>query len=159
MRIRAGSGAADVNELVRLHREVYEREFGLEPSFADEIVVQLAELRRGGWPGPREGFWLAEEDGRTVGSITLYTVTDELARLGHLVLLPEARGSGGGRRLVAKVLETAREAGYKHLELGTFSDLGPAIALYRSVGFEKVSGEHRVRWGRAMEWENYELAL
>ncbi len=121
--IRSGNSAEDVNELVRMHGEVYESEFGLDPSFAADVATQMAELRRRGWPGPGEGLWLAERGDQVVGSITLYEVGGGTGRLGHLVLTPEARGSGAGRRLVEKVLEAARAAGYERLELATFSDL------------------------------------
>jgi GNAT superfamily N-acetyltransferase len=157
--IRRGSSSADVNELVRLHREVYESEYGLDQSFASEIATQLAELRRRGWPGPGEGLWLAELEGRVVGSVTLYEVGGGTGRLGHLVLTPEVRGSGAGRRLVEQVLGAARAAPYERLELATFSDLRAARSLYRSVGFVKVDGERTVRWGREMDWERYELRL
>jgi GNAT superfamily N-acetyltransferase len=149
----------DVNDVVRLHRAVYEAEYGLDPSFAQDVATRLAEFRRAGFPGEREGVWLAQLDGRTVGSITLNEESRTLGRLGHLVLLPEARGSGAGRRLVETVLEAAREAGYERLELYTFTDLRAAASLYRSVGFEVASSEETVRWGRRMEWQRYELAL
>ena len=148
-----------MNTIVRLHRHVYEGEYGLDRSFARDVATRLAELRRGGWPGPREGLWIAESDGRAVGSITLNDQGGGLGRLGHLVLSPEARGSGAGRRLVEEVLEAARAAGYERLELATFSDLSAAGSLYRSVGFVNVSTERTVRWGRQMEWQVYELAL
>jgi GNAT superfamily N-acetyltransferase len=157
--IRRGSSSKDVNTIVRLHRDVYENEYGLDRSFARDVATRLAELRRGGWPGEREGLWIAEADGRAVGSITLNNQGGGLGRLGHLVLAPEARGTGAGRRLVEQVLKAARAAGYERLELGTFSDLTAAGSLYRSVGFEAVSTEHSVRWGREMEWQVYELAL
>lgn len=159
VQIRAGGSAEDVNTVVRLHAEVYEAEYGLEPSFAADVATQLAELRRGGWPGEREGLWIAEADGSPVGSITLNDQGGGVGRLGHLVLTAETRGSGTGCRLVEVVLDAARAAGYKRLELATFSDLSAARSLYLSVGFEKVSGEHTVRWGRPMEWERYELVL
>jgi hypothetical protein len=57
--IRPDGSREAVNEVVRLHRQVYESEYELEPSFADDVAVQLAELSRSGWPGPREGLWLA----------------------------------------------------------------------------------------------------
>jgi GNAT superfamily N-acetyltransferase len=157
--IRAGAGARDVNTVVRLHRDVYESEYGLDRSFVRDVATRLAELRRGGWPGEREGLWIAEADGRAVGSITLNDQGAGLGRLGHLVLTPETRGSGTGRRLVEEVLEAARAAGYERLELATFSDLSAAGSLYRSVGFVNVSTERTVRWGRQMEWQRYELAL
>jgi GNAT superfamily N-acetyltransferase len=159
VQIRAGGGADDVNTVVRLHSEVYEAEYGLDPSFAADVATRLAELRRGGWPGPRDGVWIAEADGLAVGSITLDDQGGGLGQLGHLVLTPETRGSGTGRRLVERVLEAARAAGYERLQLFTFHDLSAARSLYLSVGFVKVSGEHKVRWGREMEWERYELEL
>jgi GNAT superfamily N-acetyltransferase len=148
-----------VNEVVRLHRQVYEGEYGLEASFANDVATQLAELARSGWPGPREGLWLARVDGSTVGSVTLIEESSELGRLGHLVLMPDARGSGAGRRLVETVLAAARAAGYERLHLFTFSDLRAAGSLYRSVGFAVSSSERRLRWGRLMDWQRYELAL
>lgn len=158
VQIRAGGSSEDVNTVVRLHGEVYEAEYGLDGSFAADVATRLAELRRGGWPGEREGLWIAEADGSAVGSITLNDQGGGLGRLGHLVVTPEARGSGTGRRLVELVIEAARSAGYERLELATFSDLSAARSLYLSVGFKKVRGERTVRWGRAMEWEHYELA-
>ena len=148
-----------MNEVVRLHREVYEGEWKLEPSFANDVATDLAELSRSGWPGPREGLWLARVDGRTVGSVTLIQESSELGRLGHLVLIPEARGTGAGRRLVETVLAAGRDAGYQRLHLFTFSDLRAAGSLYRSVGFAVTSSERRHRWGRSMDWQRYELAL
>jgi GNAT superfamily N-acetyltransferase len=149
----------DVNAVVRLHRAVYESEYGLDETFAQGVATRLAELRRAGFPGPREGLWLAVVDGHTVGSITLEEESRALGRLGHLVLLPEARGTGAGRRLVETVLEAARAAGYERLQLYTFGDLRAAGRLYRSVGFEVACTEDVVRWGRRMDWQRYELAL
>ena len=159
VQIRAGRGSRDVNAVVRLHRDVYEGEYGLDRSFVADVATRLAELRRRGWPGPRDGLWIAETDDRPVGSITLDDQGGGLGQLGHLVLTPETRGSGTGRKLVEHVLEAARAARYERLQLFTFHDLGAARSLYQSVGFVKVSGERTVRWGRAMEWERYELEL
>src|SRR5918997_5386318 len=149
----------DVNHVVRLHRAVYESEYGLEPSFAAGVATQMAEFRRRGFPGPREGLWLARVDDAVAGTITLIEESPTLGRLGHLVLLPEARGTGAGRRLVNTVLDAARAAGYERLQLFTFADLRAAGRLYRSVGFDVASSEDVVRWGRRMEWQRYELAL
>ena len=159
MQIRRGGSYGDVNDLVRINGEVFEPEHGLDPSFAGDMAVQLAELRRSGWPGEGEGMWIAELDGRAVGAITLRDLGGGLARLGHLALQPDARGSGAGRRLVETVLVAARDAGYERVELVTFSDLVPARELYRRAGFEMTSSEHVLRWGRELDRERWELAL
>ena len=157
--IRSGDSARDVNELVRVNGQVFEPEYALSPSFAADMAVQLAELRRSGWPGEREGLWMAELDGPVVGGVTLRDLGGGLARLGHLALEPKARGTGAGRRLVENVVEAARAAGYERVELLTFSELVDARDLYRLAGFERTSTERTVRWGREMDWERWELAL
>lgn len=159
VRIRSGGSAEDVNELARINGAVFEPEYGLDESFASSMATQLAELRRSGWPGPAEGLWVAELDGRAVGAVTLRDLGGGLARLGHLALMPEARGSGAGRELFEAVIEAARAAGYERVELVTFSDLVAAREIYRRAGFEMTSSEHVVRFGRELDWERWELAL
>jgi ribosomal protein S18 acetylase RimI-like enzyme len=159
VQIRRGDSPDDVNRLVRVNEEVFEPEFGIDASFTSDMAVQLAELRRSGWPRADEGLWLAELEGSVVGGVTLRNLGGGLGQLGHLALLAEARGSGAGRRLVNAVLDTARAGGYERLQLFTFSDLRAAAALYRSAGFEVMSTEDVVRWGRRMQWQRYELAL
>jgi GNAT superfamily N-acetyltransferase len=159
VQIRRGGSADDVNAIARINGEVFEPEYGMEPSFAADMAVQLAELRRSGWPRDGEGCWIAELDGRAVGCITLRNLGHGLARLGHLALRPEARGTGAGRRLYVTVVDAARAGGYERLELMTFSDLVDAREIYRRGGFELITSEHMVRWGRELEWERWELAL
>jgi GNAT superfamily N-acetyltransferase len=159
MTIRSGGSADDVNAIARINGDVFEPEYGMEPSFAADMAVQLAELRRSGWPGEGEGCWIAELDGQPVGSVTLRYLGGGLARLGHLALRPEARGTGAGRRLFETVVEAAREAGYERLELMTFRDLLAVRELYRRGGFRLVKSEHMVRWGRELDWERWELGL
>jgi GNAT superfamily N-acetyltransferase len=158
--IRPGDAAGDINELVRVNAEVFEPEYGLSPAFANDMAVQLAELHRSGWPGaPGDGLWMAELDGGVVGGVTLRDLGGGLARLGHLALRPEARGTGAGWRLIEAVLDAARAAHYDRIELMTFSALTAARDLYRRAGFEMMSTEHTVRWGREMDWERWELTL
>jgi GNAT superfamily N-acetyltransferase len=159
VQIRSGATSDDVNQIARINGEVFEPEYGMAPSFAADMAVQLAELRRSGWPRDGEGFWIAELDGRAVGSVTLRNLGGGLARLGHLALAPEARGSGAGRRLFETVVETARAAGYERIELMTFRDLETAREIYRRAGFEMMSSELMARWGRELDWERWELAL
>jgi ribosomal protein S18 acetylase RimI-like enzyme len=53
-----------------------------------------------------------------------------------MAILPEARGQGGGRALLAAILEHARSRGIHKVELEVWPDNGRAIALYTSAGFE-----------------------
>jgi putative acetyltransferase len=58
--------------------------------------------------------------------------------LRKMYLRPQTRGSGLGRRLLAHVLEAARQAGYVRCYLETMATMLRARALYESVGFRKL---------------------
>ena len=62
------------------------------------MAVQLAELRRSGWPGEREGLWIAEADGQAVGGVTLRDLGGGLAgsAISRCSRRRAARAPGGG---------------------------------------------------------------
>ena len=61
----------------------------------------------------------------------------ELAKMG---VAPSAQGKGIGWLLGNAVIVKARAIGAKKLYLESNTVLGPAIALYRKLGFKKISG-------------------
>jgi ribosomal protein S18 acetylase RimI-like enzyme len=63
--------------------------------------------------------------------------------LEDLYVRDEARGSGVGRRLVEEVLRRAADRGCARVELDVNTENAPALALYRSLGFEtgKTGGQ------------------
>jgi ribosomal protein S18 acetylase RimI-like enzyme len=58
-----------------------------------------------------------------------------VGRLG-MGLLPEFRGRGLGRMLLQAALTAAAHAGLRRVELEVYASNGPAIALYRAMGFD-----------------------
>ena len=68
----------------------------------------------------RWGIWWAAED----------------CWLEDLFVEADARGSGLGRALVEATLDRARERGCRRVELDVNTENPPALALYRSLGFE-----------------------
>jgi ribosomal protein S18 acetylase RimI-like enzyme len=50
------------------------------------------------------------------------------------------RGSGLGRRLMQRCIDEGRALGAPRLYLETNSSLGPALALYRAMGFRELAG-------------------
>ena len=68
----------------------------------------------------RHGLWWAAED----------------CQLEDLFVLADARGHGLGRELVQATVALARERGCRRVELDVNEDNGPALALYRSFGFD-----------------------
>jgi ribosomal protein S18 acetylase RimI-like enzyme len=69
---------------------------------------------------------------------SVWTGTDD-AHLEDVFVEDRARGTGVGRALVEAALERARERGCARIELDANEANEPAVALYRSIGFESWS--------------------
>jgi GNAT superfamily N-acetyltransferase len=76
-----------------------------------------------------------------------------------LLLTPELRGQGLGRRLVQESIDFARAAGYTSIFLWTVKELIPAGQLYRSLGFELTEEASHDAWGRAVTEQRFEMGL
>ena len=82
----------------------------------------------------RGGAWMLRDDERVVGVATALERIAGVLSIG-MMLLPEARGRGGGRRLLDAVLAHAHATGAHKVDLEVWPDNGRAIALYASAGF------------------------
>lgn len=73
----------------------------------------------------------------------------------HLNLLPAARGSGLGRRLLEAHLHALEAAGVPGVQLSTTRENTAALILYRKCGFEEVAARLTPLWtpwmGRPVE--------
>jgi GNAT superfamily N-acetyltransferase len=81
------------------------------------------------------------------------------AQLRWLLLVPEVRGQGIGRRLVKEALDFCKDAGYSSVFLWTVNTLPVAANLYQSVGFRKTEELTHELWGRTVTEVKYELGL
>jgi ribosomal protein S18 acetylase RimI-like enzyme len=70
--------------------------------------------------------------------LSVWTGTDDCC-LEDLFVEADVRGSGLGRQLVDAALERARERGCTRMDLDANEANAPALALYRSVGFDSWS--------------------
>jgi RimJ/RimL family protein N-acetyltransferase len=106
---------------------------------ATEVGTPLADLEQRvqasvEWDGYFS--FVLEGGGEPVGSLGMQpTQADGVLSLG-MWILPEWRGSGGGRLLIEAAL-AARPPDVHKIELEVFPDNAAAIALYRSAGFEE----------------------
>jgi ribosomal protein S18 acetylase RimI-like enzyme len=98
-----------------------------------------------------------DEGERVLGTVALKHEGDGVYELTKMAVSPEARGSGVGRRLMEAALEFYRTLGARELFLESSSKLGPALALYESVGFRHHpaprAGSHYARADVHMIWE------
>ncbi|MCD2197043.1 GNAT family N-acetyltransferase [Actinomycetospora endophytica] len=82
----------------------------------------------------RGGVWVLRDGERVVGVTTALERISGVLSIG-MMLLPDARGRGGGRGLLDAVLEHARTTGAHKVDLEVWPDNGRAIALYAGAGF------------------------
>jgi putative acetyltransferase len=81
---------------------------------------------------------IAVEDGEAIGCVALMVMRDGGFEVAKMAVTEAHKGRGVGRELMAACVERARQVGARRLYLETNSSLAPALALYRSFGFQEV---------------------
>ena len=88
---------------------------------------------------------IAELDGAAVGTVALMPVRPGRVELCKMAVSEGLRGKGIGKALIQAAEETARSMGATKIWLETNTVLAPALALYKSCGYEEAQGEDSIR--------------
>ena len=99
--------------------------------------------------GPSDRLWVAEINGRVIGTVEVEPQGAEVARLRRLRMEPEWLGHGIARRLVARAAHYARERGCLKLMLRTPAVTSHAAEALEQAGFQYV-GDHTEGEARVM---------
>lgn len=150
--------ADDLGWVLARHGAIYGGEFGWGPAFTVLVSAIITEFERGHDPA-REACWIAERDGSPLGSVMLVDAGDGVAKLRLLIVEPQARGRGIGRRLVEGCIGFARNAGYRKITLWTQSILTGARRIYKATGFVRVEEKRHCSFGVDLMGETWELEL
>ena len=150
----------DLGWVLERHGVVYTEEYGWGAPFEAIVARVVAEFAETQDPA-REACWVAELEGRRVGSVMLvrHPEREGVARLRLLLVEPEARGLGVGRALVDACTGFARATGYRRVTLWTQSVLAAARAIYARAGYVKVSEAPHTTFGTGLTAETWELEL
>jgi GNAT superfamily N-acetyltransferase len=143
-----------------IHRNgiLYYEEYGWDETFEALVAEVLGKFVRKLDPA-RERAWIAERDGKIVGSIFCVSKSKTVAALRVLYVEPSARGLGIGNRLVDECIAFARKAGYQTLTLWTNSVLDSARRIYQAKGFMLIEEERHHSFGKDLVGQNWELSL
>jgi ribosomal protein S18 acetylase RimI-like enzyme len=130
-----GFGSADLDAARAIFREYAEL-------VGSAICFPAFERELAGLPGsyaPPEGrLLLGFVEDRLAGCVALRQLEPGICEMKRLYIRPAFQGTGLGRRLADRVMEEARDAGYKLLRLDTLPSLKRAIAMYRGLGFYEI---------------------
>lgn len=148
----------DMGWITEQHARIYGAEYGWGVGIEAVTARICADFLE--HPDPaRARCWVAEKDGVRVGSVFLVKEDEETARLRLLLLTPDARGLGLGRRLVDECIAFARQAGYREIVLWTHAVLTAARAIYAKAGFEIVETWTHDEFGKPEVSETWRLKL
>ena len=153
-----GYRKGDEDYMIRRHRELYLKEYGLSAVFAEYVNRTVHELTDHLDP-EKECVLIPEIDGQPMGSIAIAKRDGHTAQLRYFLLEPDARGRGLGLRLIEEALTFCRKTGYKRVFLETISLLTTARALYSRMGFQIYQTRIQSDWGREVVEEYWELTL
>ena len=158
MTIRPLGRAGDLGWVVMAHGELYDREFGWDSTFETLVARIVADYASERDP-ERYAAWIAEVDGVRVGCVFCVPADERTAKLRLLLVDPEARGTGIGKRLVAECLDFAKAAGYEAITLWTNDVLAAARRIYQSHGFELVAEEPHHSFGHDLVGQTWHRQL
>jgi GNAT superfamily N-acetyltransferase len=113
------------------------REFVASPSVSLAHQNNEAEFAAlpGKYAGPAGRVILAERAGSIDGCIAFRRVDDRICEMKRLYVRPAARGHQLGSRLVTRLIEQARGAGYREIRLDVLAEFAAARRLYHDFGF------------------------
>jgi GNAT superfamily N-acetyltransferase len=143
-------------DFARLNLEWLERWFTVEPIDREVLGDPEAHILAG---GGRVLFAILGEGeaARAVGTVALKRDSEGVYELTKMAVEEGHRGAGIGRALMDAVLDEFRALDGRELFLESSRKLGPALALYESVGFRHYPaprpGTHYARADVYMVWE------
>lgn len=123
----------------------------------------LFEPELAGLPGkfapPRGSLLVAYDDARPVGCVAFRDLGGGACEMKRMYVADGTRGKGVGNKLVARLLDDARAAGFAVMRLDTSMHQHEAMALYEKFGFRRIGPYYDVP-GDLKDWlRYYELKL
>lgn len=112
---------------VRTIRQLVDTYAGAGPRLLEKATVTLYE--------DVQEFWVAERGGQVVGCGALHVLWEDLAEVRTVAVAPECRGLGIGHRVVAALIQQAKDLGLRRVFCLTFE-----VEFFARHGFRPIQG-------------------
>lgn len=134
MQIREFS-ATDSPKVKELILSVLEKEYPFDrKAYSDTDLANIG----GTYGGPREVFFVIEDENKIIGTAGIKEDSKETALLRRVFVDPAERRKGYGSRLLTTAVEFCREKGYREVVFRATSKMTQAIELCKKKGFVEV---------------------
>jgi GNAT superfamily N-acetyltransferase len=158
--IRRIGKPGDLGWMIMANMEVYNRQFQWNTEY-ETLVSQIVADYAANHDPRKETGWIAELGSQRVGCVLCIQdkTKQKTAKLRILLVCPEARGLGVGRKLVDECLQFARGVGYERVTLWTNDVLVSARRIYEATGFGLVEAERHFSFGKELVGQNWVCVL
>ncbi len=146
--IRTNLKSGDAGTIIAMHGKIYEQECGYNRCFEGYVCKTFYE----GLVHSREKdcYWIAEYNGEIVASVAVLEKEEGVAQLRWLLVKPEFRGMGLGRKLFSKAMAYVEERGFSRIFLETTREQEKAIGFYEDAGFVVTNSYAINDWGKEL---------
>lgn len=148
----------DMGLIIHSHAVQFAQDYGWNEEFEALVAERTAEFIRNFDPA-RERCWLAEHQGRMVGSLCLVRVKEDVAELRLPFVASEARNLGIGKAMLAEALRFARHVGYKKITMWTESIHEHARDIFEDAGLRVMREIQHHRFGKDLTGQHWEMEL
>ena len=90
------------------------------------------------YSSPKGSMLLAENSGNVVGAVGLRYLSEGVAEMKRMFVLPKFQGHGIGDALMSAFIKQACKLGYSSIKLDTIPELDKAIRLYKKHNFVQI---------------------
>ncbi len=149
----------DIDYIIKIHRELYEHEYGFESTFGDYVEKYVVQFNKC-CDKTKENIWIAEMNSKPVGVIAITKLDDDTAQLRWFLIEPEMRGKGLAHKLMKTAMDFCKEKKYKHVLLWTADMLKIARHIYKKYGFDLTESIDNTSWtDKLVKEERWDLYL
>jgi ribosomal protein S18 acetylase RimI-like enzyme len=145
------AGSADEYKAAAALFSAYAQWLGIDLNFQhfDEELVSLKKM----YAKPHGGIILCKEENEFIGCVAIRKITEDIAELKRMYVIPGYQQRGIGKKLLERSLSMAKEANYSFVRLDTLSHMLPAINLYKKNGFYEIPPYYHNPYATAVFFE------